>query len=470
MASKRRGGRASAKRQASARAAAKRASGRRAEKKIDRRGSYLASGGSRGDRIRSRTATGGTSSGRERGIAAANTYNRNKRERDLEQSVGSLDRRVEKALADGNTDLAKDLRSRQNKFVKRLGLERARKIGGGTIQGNVRTSDGNRPLTTRGFDIFQNTVDQDFKDPTRKLQNLYPDQFGTMYPITNVLNKGPLAFRGIQAALGDRKRKQIPYNLEDMPGVRYPLQRTPVTTRSDRQGAFDEPDMTLSDRQPQFGDDNLVPAPIIPVSEEDLIDQGIDPNFILPVQDDPDTDIIEKDSNVGSALQQAYIQQEKMKEKYMPDRKTFNPFMLPEDAKEELNEVAANALAEGERQTYGVQLTDADLANIGINRAYYNMNFDTPIVQKQVTKYLEDQARRSIEEDTPAYGQGFELPFEVASDKPIPSLFNLFGQNDVDGLDVAANASAANTPAIVNEDIPTDEVYIPLSQRYANYE
>ena len=71
--------------------------------------------------------------------------------------------------------------------------------------------------------------------------------------------------------------------------------------------------MTLSDRQPQFGDDDLVPAPIIPVSEEDLIDQGIDPKFILPVEDDPTTDIIEQDSNVGSALQQAYIQQEKMK-------------------------------------------------------------------------------------------------------------------------------------------------------------
>ena len=57
-----------------------------------------------------------------------------------------------------------------------------------------------------------------------------------------------------------------------MPSVRYPLDAVPVRTRSDRQGAFDEPDMTLSDRQPQFGDDDLVPAPIIPVSEEDLIE------------------------------------------------------------------------------------------------------------------------------------------------------------------------------------------------------
>ncbi len=427
------------------------------EKKTDRRGAYVASKNRRRSKPQYLTGRSAAASG----IATAN------REKNLQQSVGSLDRRVDKALADGNTDLAKDLRSRQNKFVKQLGLERARKIGGGTIQGNVRTSSGAPLLTTRGFNEFQNTVDQDFLDPTRKLQNLYPDQYGKMYPITNILQGGPLAIRGIRAALG-KEKKQIPYNLEDMPSVRYPLDAVPVRTRSDRQGAFDEPDMTLSDRQPQFGDDDLVPAPIIPVSEEDLIDQGIDPKFILPVEDDPTTDIIEQDSNVGSALQQAYIQQEKMKEKYMPDRKTFNPFMLPEDAKEELNKVAEDALAEGERRTYGVQLTDADLANIGINRAYYNMNFDTPIVQRQVTKYLEDRARESIEEDTPAYGQGFELPFEVASDKPIPSFFNLFGQNDVDGLDVAANASAANTPTIVDEDTLTDEVYIPLSQRYSN--
>jgi len=427
------------------------------EKKTDRRGAYVASKNRRRSKPQYLTGRSAAASG----IATAN------REKNLQQSVGSLDRRVDKALADGNTDLAKDLRSRQNKFVKQLGLERARKIGGGTIQGNVRTSSGAPLLTTRGFNEFQNTVDQDFLDPTRKLQNLYPDQYGKMYPITNILQGGPLAIRGIRAALG-KEKKQIPYNLEDMPSVRYPLDAVPVRTRSDRQGAFDEPDMTLSDRQPQFGDDDLVPAPIIPVSEEDLIDQGIDPKFILPVEDDPTTDIIEQDSNVGSALQQAYIQQEKMKEKYMPDRKTFNPFMLPEDAKEELNKVAEDALAEGERRTYGVQLTDSDLANIGINRAYYNMNFDTPIVQRQVTKYLEDRARESIEEDTPAYGQGFELPFEVASDKPIPSFFNLFGQNDVDGLDVAANASAANTPTIVDEDTLTDEVYIPLSQRYSN--
>jgi hypothetical protein len=159
MASRRRGGKASAKRRRAAASARRRADERAG---IDRRGAYLSSGGSRGDRIKSRTATGGTSTGRESGIAAANTYDRNKKERSLEQSVGSLDRRVKKALESGNTDLAKDLRSRQNNFVKQLGLERARKIGGGTIQGNIRTSDGRRPLTTQALMNFNELLTKTF--------------------------------------------------------------------------------------------------------------------------------------------------------------------------------------------------------------------------------------------------------------------------------------------------------------------
>ena len=50
--------------------------------------------------------TGGSSTGRESGIAASQKTNKIK---SLEQSVGSLDRRIENALKDGNTDLAKDL-------------------------------------------------------------------------------------------------------------------------------------------------------------------------------------------------------------------------------------------------------------------------------------------------------------------------------------------------------------------------
>jgi len=435
MASRRRGGRASAKRKASARAAAKRASARRAEKKSDRRGAYLASGGSRADRIKSRTATGGTSTGRESGIAAANKYDRNKKEKSLQQSVGSLDRRVEKALKEGNTDLAKDLRSRQNKFVKQLALERVRKTPGGTIQGNIRTSSGDPLLTTRGFDEFQRTVDQDFLDPTRKLRNLYPDDFAEMYPITNVISK-PLGIRAIESAFGI-KRKPTPYNLEEMPGVRYPLD-------IDFGAGEGEPFFGGRSRDPNFDSYPYI-APVEPVTISDLEDDlstdfsqtkdtledlGIDENQILPVQDDPDTDIIEKDSNDGSAIQQYYRQIEENKKAFPGFYENRSPFFLPDDEKAKLNAQAANALEAGSDRTYGMQFSDEDLANIGINRATFERDYDTPLVQKAINDYLEQQALASINQDTPAYAQGFELPFEVADKDPLPSLFNLFGQND----------------------------------------
>ena len=214
MASKRRGGRASAKRQASAR----RAKSRRDARGATARG-IAASGRNKKNKNR---ATGGTSTGRESGIAAANTYNRDKKEKSLQQSVGSLDRRVEKALADGNTALAKDLRSRQKNFVKDLAYERARKTPGGIMQGNVRTSDGRRPLTSAGFDVFQETIDQDFIDPTRKLQNRRDGNYKEMYPYTAGIQKGLPSARILKKFFG-QEEKDIPYNLDDMPGVRYPL-------------------------------------------------------------------------------------------------------------------------------------------------------------------------------------------------------------------------------------------------------
>ena len=42
--------------------------------------------------------------------------------KDLEQSVGSLNRRVENAIKAGDTDKVKDLRSRQKSFVKDLDI------------------------------------------------------------------------------------------------------------------------------------------------------------------------------------------------------------------------------------------------------------------------------------------------------------------------------------------------------------
>ena len=255
MASKRRGGRASAKRQASAR----RAKSRRDARGATARG-IAASGRNKKNKNR---ATGGTSTGRESGIAAANTYNRDKKEKSLQQSVGSLDRRVEKALASGNTALAKDLRSRQKNFVKDLAYERARKTPGGIMQGNVRTSDGRRPLTSAGFDVFQETIDQDFIDPTRKLQNRRDGNYKTMYPISAGIQKGLPSARILKKFFG-QEEKDIPYNLDDMPGVRYPLD----TGFGAGEG---EPFFGGRSRDPDFDSYPYI-APVEPVTISDLED------------------------------------------------------------------------------------------------------------------------------------------------------------------------------------------------------
>jgi len=423
----RRGGRASAKRQSTARRVAKRRAGNRArDQQISNRNiDFARSGGNRGPDVRSEGMTG-----RDKGIMAASAGTRRSKRNDLQQSVGSLDRRVEKALSEGNTDLAKDLRSRQNKFVKRLALERAKNIGGGTIQGNIRTSSGAPLLTTKGFNEFQNTIDQDFLDPTRKLQNKFPDAFGEMYPITNFLNKGPLAFQGLRAALGDKERKQIPYNLEDMPGVRYPLDQQPFFGGRSRDPNFDStPPMTaplgpvtISDLEDDLSTD-------FSQTRDTLEDLGIDENQILPIQDDPDTpDIIEQGSNDGTALQQYYRQIEENKKNFPEFFTNRSPFFLPEDEKAKLNEQAANALEAGSERTYGQQITDEDLANIGINRATFEKSYDSPLVQKAVNDYLEQQALMSV---TPEK-ETFDYPYQVADSDPLPSYFNLFGQNDGD--------------------------------------
>tara|TARA_X000001388_G_C2223939_1_gene120389 strand:+ start:229 stop:1728 length:1500 start_codon:yes stop_codon:yes gene_type:complete len=176
---------------------------------------------------RSNVATGGTSTGRESGIMASQKTNKIK---SLEQSVGSLDRRINNALEKGNTDLAKDLRSRLNKFTTQLGDERAKKIDGGVLRTDsgsiVKTSSGRPVLTNRGLAAFNQTKDIDFLDPTRKLQNEYPEEFAKMYPIANQLNKG-LPTTRIARTIGQEllgiEPKPIGYTDSDMPGVRYPL-------------------------------------------------------------------------------------------------------------------------------------------------------------------------------------------------------------------------------------------------------
>ena len=254
---------------------------------IDRRGSYLAT------RNRPDIRTGSNNrfvapkpdafSGREQGIAAANTGSK---EDKLQQSVGSLDRRIATALEKKDTDLAKDLRSRQNKFVKQLALERVRKTPGGTIQGNVRMSDGTRPMTTAGFDVFQDTVDRDFLDPTRRLQNLYPEQAREMYPIESRLQMGLPTVQAIKALFGV-KDKPIPYSDPRMPGERYPLDFMPEGE------VFAAPTENVS--MEDLTDDKSVPLP--ETIEEQLILPNqfdvIDPKTRSEVVDETMGDIID---------------------------------------------------------------------------------------------------------------------------------------------------------------------------------
>lgn len=338
----------------------------------------------------------GASTPREKGIAAANKYTPKKKQTSLEQSVGSLDRRINTALQKGDTALAKDLRSRKKGFVKKLGYEKARKVPGGVVKDSsgkiMKTSDGSPMLTSAGFDVFQETMDMDFLDPTRQIQNEYPEAYADMYPISNQLQKGLPGVRFAKEALGLDKKK-IPYTDPDMPGVRYPLdttfgafERDPITTRSDRQAPLDEgPSFPTFPRQPGL---DFIPE-VKTVTDKDrqaAIDRGIDPNFIFSLPDDPRTELIESDLNTGSALQlaEAANVQDTLSDLVRPEFTSSNVFALPEQVKENLNKDAKENVKTYEIETYGKEITSDDLAKAGVNEAYYNMNFDTPIIQKQL--------------------------------------------------------------------------------------
>tara|TARA_Y100000593_G_scaffold49453_1_gene93140 strand:- start:6320 stop:7498 length:1179 start_codon:yes stop_codon:yes gene_type:complete len=159
---------------------------------------------------------------REKAIATAATKSKSDRIKDIEQGVGSLDRRINKAIKGGDTSLAKDLRSRENKLTTKLGIERALQLDGGVVRSKdgkiIRTSTGQPILTSKGRTIFDQTKDQDFIDPTRRLKNLYPKEFGKMYPIQTGLE------RGIKLLMKDFKKRNIPYSNPLMPAQRYPLQ------------------------------------------------------------------------------------------------------------------------------------------------------------------------------------------------------------------------------------------------------
>ena len=146
----------------------------------------------------------------------------------LKQSIGSLDRRINNAIASGNTDQAKDLRSKQKNFVKDLAMNTIKQeVFGGddelTVQGNVRTSSGGPLLTTKGGQLRQSVIDRDFLNPTRRLQNQFPGEMKRMYPVETAAQQGPFAVQAIKKMFGIED-KPIPYSGDGiMPALRYPL-------------------------------------------------------------------------------------------------------------------------------------------------------------------------------------------------------------------------------------------------------
>jgi len=407
----------------SRRAAARREANRRAERNQDR-----ARGGGGGGGGGADVRTGGESTGRERGILQSTKYIPKKKIKSLEQSVGSLDRRTQNAIDKGDAELVKELRKKKKQFVKKLGYARAHEamISAAPLklrdQVKKRIKANPNMLDSTGFDIFQETMDQDFIDPTRKIQNENPELFGDMYPFSSALQGGLPTVQVIKKAFG-ADDKQIPYNLEDMPGVRYPLDKTfgayPADEKEPIKSEFlNRPTMTAPNVFATGPESNVATEE----QKQAAIDRGIDPNFIFSLSDDPRTELIESDLNTGTALQLAEAantkgeladilpkdaspeaQAELSEFLNRPTMTAPNVFALPESSKEALNEQADLNRKEYELQTYGKEITADDLAKADINPAFYNQKFSTPIIQQQLLKsgvLQNEQVQPALQEKT----------------------------------------------------------------------
>jgi len=304
--------------------------------------------------------TGGTSTGRESGIMANQTKDRIK---SLEQSVGSLDRRIENALKAGNLDLVKDLRSRQNVFTTRLGDERAIRAGGVMRTGDgsiIRTSDGRPVFNNKGLGVFQDTKDRDFLDPTRKLQNENPEAFAKMYPITNRLNRGLPGVAFAKEALGIED-KPIAYTDDDMPGVRYPLD-------VDFGAGEGEPFFGGRSRDPDFDSYPYI-APVEPVTISDLEDDKsvpfTDSSNVVPYQFpviNPETRSEVVDQTMGDIIDSGTQDFAKLDEEFQRENRE----------NELLDALAARTSPDGGSMDVADELTSMALQGSG-----YNLNPNT---------------------------------------------------------------------------------------------
>jgi hypothetical protein len=321
----------------------------------------------------------------------------------IEQSIGSLDRRINKAIEGGNLDKAKDLRSRQNKFTTDLGLERAIEAGGvlrdkeGRI---VRSSTTGQPIMTgAGHDIFRETKDMDFIDPTRRIQNVGGDAYGKMYPVSNVLQKGPLVAQGLKSLFDKGKRRDIPYTNPIMPGQRYPLDEIiKQETITEEEPFFGGRSRDPNYKQPYLsypGYNEEVKISDLVISDEDddqenriLESQGIDENFIYPTNQETG------EKEVGdTALQLAY--QDEAEAALLKNlashldaqgrytEKLPNPFFYPEEHKIKLREEAEKnkrVLSEKEKQI---------LEDKGVSEHYLDMNPNTNLTEQTLSDVVD---------------------------------------------------------------------------------
>ena len=313
---------------------------------------------------------------------------------DIEQSVGSLDRRINKAIEGGNLDQAKDLRSRQNKFTTKLGLERAIESGGvlrdkeGRI---VRSSTTGQPvMTTAGRDIFSQTKDMDFIDPTRRIQNVGGKAYGKMYPISNYLQKGPLVAQGLKSLFDKGKKRDIPYTDPMMPGERYPLDEII------KQETIEEPFFGGRSRDPNYEQPYLsYPGYNEEVKITDLGEVGPDPSGILESQGIDENFIYpDKGGEPGNtALQLAY--QDEVEAALLKNlashldsegrytEKLPNPFFYPEEHKIKLREEALK------NQT---PLTEAQIKTLedkGVSRHFDHLYPDTPLTNQTLSDVVD---------------------------------------------------------------------------------
>jgi len=337
---------------------------------------------------------------REAAIAKAAKKTKKSNIKSLEQSTGSLDRRINKAIQKGDVDLAKDLRSRKNKFTTDLGLARALDLKDGVVRSNdgrvIRTSTGQPVLTSKGREIFDQTKDLDFVDSTRRLQNVAPDAYKEMYPIGSALQKGPLGFQMIKNAL-NRKDKDIPYRYPgtdnifgegDFPAQRYPLEYMGVPEAAPTE------EVTIADLVPKVQPELPGKDEVTDKDRQAAIDRGISPEFIFPIQDDPSTEIIEQGASDGTALQLAEaantqgdladIVEQITNQKNLNKFPYQNVFALPEPVKEKFIDDAEVNKKTYEMETYGKEITSEDLAKAGINEGFYNQSYDNPIIEKQL--------------------------------------------------------------------------------------